>query len=548
MYRQPLLPLVISVLIAGAGVWGPTLSARAAVPGAPARPGATIVVDTSADETTNDGNCSLREAIQAANTDQQVDSCAAGQGEDTIELPAGTYTLALAGANEDGNATGDLDILSDLALVGESPETTIIDGNQLDRVLHVHADVTGLIRGVTIRNGRTPKGPDDQNGGGDGGDGGGLLNEGGLQLLECAVVDNRTGQGGGYVHEPYNSKGGGRGGRGGGIASTGALEIGFGVVADNLAGDGGDGGAQSVAGCCRGGDGGGIFSSGQLTITHSSVRDNQAGAGNFILSPPFWSGQGGGTGGGVANEGLATIIASTISGNRSGQGASGGGFHSVGGIGGAGGGIANYGAALLTLVNSTVSGNHAGDGGSTDGYGGDGGDGGGVYNVGPFAASDVTVRGNLAGGGGTGIYGSPGSAGSGGGIFNQDSAELRNTILAGNRAGGAGSDCQNTLTSKGYNLVQSLAGCVLAGDTTGNITGADPRLGPLADNGGPTWTHALLAFSPAIDAGSCTGLDGNPVTQDQRDAARPQGAGCDMGAYEATPFVYLYLHLPLVLR
>ena len=60
----------------------------------------------------------------------------------------------------------------------------------------------------------------------------------------------------------------------------------------------------------------------------------------------------------------------------------------------------------------------------------------------------------------------------------------------------------------------------------------DPLLGPLQDNGGPTFTHALLPGSPAIDhipAENCE------VTTDQRGVARPQGAACDIGAYELEP-------------
>src|SRR5687767_3174871 len=73
----------------------------------------TISVTTTNDELNADGDCSLREAIQAANADAGVDDCAAGSGADTIALPAGAYTLAIAGAGEDANATGDLDIVSD---------------------------------------------------------------------------------------------------------------------------------------------------------------------------------------------------------------------------------------------------------------------------------------------------------------------------------------------------------------------------------------------------------------------------------------------------
>src|SRR3990170_5334510 len=69
-----------------------------------------IAVNTSTDELNADGDCSLREAIQAANTDTAVDACPAGSGADTITLPAGTYNLTMAGTGGDANATGDLDI------------------------------------------------------------------------------------------------------------------------------------------------------------------------------------------------------------------------------------------------------------------------------------------------------------------------------------------------------------------------------------------------------------------------------------------------------
>lgn len=80
------------------------------LPTAQAAQGATeITVTTTDDELNHDGDCSLREAIQAANTDLAVDACPAGNGHDTIMLPAGTYTHTLAGF-EDENLAGDLDI------------------------------------------------------------------------------------------------------------------------------------------------------------------------------------------------------------------------------------------------------------------------------------------------------------------------------------------------------------------------------------------------------------------------------------------------------
>lgn len=66
---------------------------------------ATITVNTTADENNADGDCSLREAIRSANGDVAIDACTAGSGADTVSVPAGTYTLSIAGAGEDVAAT-----------------------------------------------------------------------------------------------------------------------------------------------------------------------------------------------------------------------------------------------------------------------------------------------------------------------------------------------------------------------------------------------------------------------------------------------------------
>src|SRR5437773_7569354 len=79
---------------------------------------------------------------------------------------------------------------------------------------------------------------------------------------------------------------------------------------------------------------------------------------------------------------------------------------------------------------------------------------------------------------------------------------MSNTIIANNvDAGGEAPDCTGQISSQGYNLVQNPAGCALIGGP-GDITGQDPKLGPLTNNGGPTETRALLRGSPAIDAGN----------------------------------------------
>ena len=210
-----------------------------------------------------------------------------------------------------------------------------------------------------------------------------------------------------------------------------------------------------------------------------------------------------------------------------------------GNFSGIGGGIFNSGT--LALTNSTVSGNS-------------GSDGGGIYNIGTLTLTNSTVSGNSAGGAAVGginvntltqtnspVSGdSLPSAPSGGGIWNCNgcTADFINTIIAGNNATVAGIDCFGTLTSQGHNLVQNVAGCTITGDLTGNITGPDPLLGSLQNNGGPTFTHALLAGSPANDSGDDS-VVGSPLflTTDQRGTGFPrlQGAHVDIGAYEAVP-------------
>jgi hypothetical protein len=124
---------------------------------------------------------------------------------------------------------------------------------------------------------------------------------------------------------------------------------------------------------------------------------------------------------------------------------------------------------------------------------------------------------------------------------------LHNTILAGNvvvPAGGTpilkdlNTSTQDTILVKpptyeslGWNLIQAPGSATITGTTTGNLLGIDPLLGPLADNGGPTRTMALLPGSPAIDAGDGTGAPAN----DQRGFARVVGAASDVGAFEVQP-------------
>ena len=106
---------------------------------------------------------------------------------------------------------------------------------------------------------------------------------------------------------------------------------------------------------------------------------------------------------------------------------------------------------------------------------------------------------------------------------------IQNSIVAGNGLYGCQVEggANAVLTSLGNNVF----GDDSCGAAAGDQTFTDPVLGPLADNGGPTLTHALLAGSPAIDAADAASCSAT----DQRGVARPQGAGCDVGAFELVP-------------
>ncbi len=156
------------------------------------------------------------------------------------------------------------------------------------------------------------------------------------------------------------------------------------------------------------------------------------------------------------------------------------------------------------------------------------GQGGGIFNDGKATISFSSIVGNAA-------YSEQGNTG--GGIFQTGgSLTLKSTLLANNSTGGS---CSGTATSDGYNLSDDSSCTFLTATGDQNdITNAATYLGPLQNNGGPTTTIALLRGSPgstAIDAvplSACTDASGNPVITDQRGVYRPQGSGCDVGAYE----------------
>lgn len=234
------------------------------------------------------------------------------------------------------------------------------------------------------------------------------------------------------------------------------------------------------------GGGGGINSAGTLTLLRDTIANNEALA------------SGNQAGGGVYSGSILTVTQSTISGNRA---YNGGGIHFSG---------------TATIADSTIAGNRAGGLGSNGGGGGiDGSSGSSLGLTGSTVADNHAFNG----------------AGSGGGI-DVPAVTLASSIVANNRAhesDGSASyvdNCSHAATSNGHNLSDG-HDCGLT--AMGDGQDADPRLGPLQDNGGPTDTEALLVGSPAIDAGGTCGM------LDQRGTTRPRGSSCDIGPYEFAP-------------
>ncbi len=470
---------------------------------------ATIAVDVTNDELNADADCSLREAIQAANTDSAVSGCAAGSGADTIALPAGTFRLRRVGANDDNNATGDLDVLQDVTIRGAGGFLSVIDGNFTDRVLHVRVG-TVVLEDVVVQNGLVPQRAtgasctnqlDCDVTAGNGGPGGGILTDPGTSttLRRVIVENNQAGRGGNAGNVSCPTAGAecktwaGEGGDGGGVYGAGTLTIERSLIDQNRSGA--TGAAGSVAACgaggdCfsgtgSGGDGGGITVGGaSMVLLKTTVADNES---------TDWAG-------GVycTHGSTCTIRESTIAYNRSA-------FR--------GGGLTGT-NSNTTVVNTTVSGNTAASLG-----------GGGISSFsGTMLLDFVTVAGN--------------SGPSAGGIQRAASTlTLRNSIVADNTGGGS-PDCSGAFTSGGYNHIESVAGCgIVLG--TGDVSGIDPGLLGLADNGGLTETQALLPGSPAVDSiPTGTSGCGSTVTTDQRGAFRPAdgddsgSAACDKGAFE----------------
>lgn len=356
-------------------------------------PGDGLAVDVA-------GFTSLRAAIMEAN---------ATAGADTINIPAGTYSLTISGTGENAAATGDLDITGDLTITGAGAATTIIDAGGIDRVVDVIGVNPATISGVTIRNGNAG---DDFSGGG----GVHLTSVGKtaaytMTFTDCVISGNIAVNGGGINNDDTENN---------------SLVLTRTTVSNNSATT----------------DGGGIVhgpnGTGSLTLTDSIVRDNKAAREN------------GGILAAAALPSDLTITGSTISGNSAADGVGGG----VTWFGNSfvmtkstvsgntaktdGGGIIVAGGSKssVTLTNSTISGNTAGR------------NGGGLYNDGPLSISGDSFASNVAHGSGGGIFSNSGSVTisvsnltgnaadqDGGGIFTKSGVTVSRTDLFQNTSG-----------------------------------------------------------------------------------------------------------------
>jgi hypothetical protein len=279
-------------------------------------------------------------------------------------------------------------------------------------------------------------------------------------------------------------------------------------------------------------------------MRRSALEDNRAEA------PADGTGQNGGNGGGIANEpgSELTVDDGLFVDNAAGAGAHGpagppgcfgpflrGSHGGNGGHGGHGGAIWSASGTTARVTNSTFVTNTAGAGGeggrggicligtyTRGGVSGNGGSGGGVS--GPADLTNVTMSANTPAAGGpenTLLVITAGTAGVGGSLAGP--VAVRNSILSSTSV----SNCVGPPVDGGFNVTFGGSGC----PTGGTNMEADPELGPLHENGGPTETMALGLASPAIDLvppedARCPGAD-------QRGIPRPQGSSCDAGALEA---------------
>jgi hypothetical protein len=483
---------------------------------------ANLIVVNSLYDPSASRRCTLHDAIIAANTGVAVNGCKAGSGNDTIIFyVSGTIVLSET-----------LPEIEKTLNISGPPANITISGNNAVQVMLIDTSAVVYLSNLTIANGLA----DSQ--------GAGIFNLGAL-TIDRSTFSN-------------NSVTGGSLGLGGAIANAGTLNVSNSSFMRNSATSSGlvTGGAigqespngltvtyctfsanrataigeNLVNGGAIGQDGPGLILVKNSTFTKNTVASEDGltiggavgnGGTNIDIENSTFFGNGasnsnGGQvfGGAVGSGGdNVTVYGDTFSGNS----ASGGEEAKI-----YGGAVGNGGGALA-ITNSTFAKNYA------SGSGGGSVVGGGVGGVGPFTVYFSTLSSNVASstGGGTVL----------GGNFGSDFGTpiVADSILA----AGAGGNCGGVFSDAGYNISDD-ASCAFT--ATGSKNDTNPKLSPfgLANNGGPTQTIALTAYSPAIDAiphAACVDASGDPVTMDQRGFPRPDREDgpygpCDIGAYE----------------
>ncbi len=396
---------------------------------------------------------------------------------DTVDVPAGHYLLT----------AGVIIIPNAITVLGAGAGQVTIDANMASQVFSVPVGGALNLNRVTVTGGSQPQGF-----------GGDIYNRGTL-LLDQSTVSNGTAQEGGDIYTEQGQT------PGASLVLTGS----------------------TISGGSAGSLGGGIYVGlgATGTIMNSTVSGNTVAAG-------------GGQGGGIFTAGTTSITGTTITANTV-------------GTGGYGGGISDSGS--LAVANSTVTGNTVTSGGT----------GGGIYGVGDvhtISVANATIDANSSSAGANLYFFTPSFptppppprstplSGAMGRPVNTAQPSLtapgfENTIVA--DASGGGSNCASNdqmPASNGHNLEDDTGASTSIGTcgfstATHDLVGVNPELGPLADNGGPTQTMALVANSPAVDAGATI----TAISTDQRGFPRPQppGGAFDIGAYEQGALVDL---------
>jgi predicted outer membrane repeat protein len=363
---------------------------------------------------------------------------------------------------------GEIGISEDLVIRGPGAGMLSLSGNGANRIFDISTGHV-VISGVSLIAGTAA------------GFGGAIRNSGVLELSDCVFANNQAGSSDGV-------------GQGGAIFSSNALSVTECQFLNN----------SST------GNGGAIRNSGHVTILGSRFSGNSVryfgGAlynlGAAVIHQSTFDNNSAPTGGSIWNEDdTMRIVDSTVSASRATSG----------------GGIANkFGA--LALLNSTVSGNAARTGGGILS--------GAIGATGNLSVVNCTITSNSA-------------DVNGGGIESTGILSTMNTLVASNSAGtGTGPDIHGNVISNGHNLLGDASGSSgLSNGFHGDLVGSagsriNPRLGALADNGGPTKTHMLQSGSPAIDAGDNAALALYDIATDQRGGDRRIGLAVDIGALE----------------